>query len=69
MKPKATKEYANYLVSAYFQLIDKKDSNYIIGSFEGYEYIAKGQSIIQIIHTPSLNKFQKNELIKIIKEL
>ena len=70
MKPQATKEYANHLVSFYFEQIEKKSTRFFrVGIFEGYEYIAKGEAIIQVLATPALNKNQQNELIKIIKEL
>jgi hypothetical protein len=70
MKPQATKEYAEHLVSFYYELTEKESTHFFrVGIFEGYEYIAKGKSIIQVLATPALNKNQQKELIKIIKEL
>ena len=67
---KATKEDAVRLVSDHFQLVvEGKHVKPLIGEFEGYELIAKGKAIIEVANTPSLNKNQKQELFKIIKEL
>ena len=67
---KATKEDACKLVSKYFGLAAKgKQINYAMGQFHAYEMIAKGNAMLDVITRPALNKNQKKELIKLIKEL
>jgi hypothetical protein len=67
---KATKEDAIRLVSDWFTVVIKdKEVKPFIGEFDGYELIAKGHAIIDIVNRGALNKNQKIELVEMIKSL
>jgi ribosomal protein L30E len=63
-------EDAIALVDKYFEIaLETKTGKYMVGHFEAYELIAKGNAILDVITRPALNKNQKKEIVKIIKEL
>ena len=65
-----TEQQAVELVSKHYDLVVKgKRVNYINGEFYGYELIAKGNAILDILTRPALNRNQKNEFVEIIKKI
>ena len=58
------------LVSKHFDLVVKgRKINYINGEFDAYEMIAKGNAMLDVISRTTLNRIQKKQILKIIKEL
>ena len=70
---KATKEIAAELVSDHFDYVlelRKTEKSYKIKKdFLGYELMAKGSAIIQVVNTTAYTENQKKEMVKFIQEL
>jgi hypothetical protein len=67
---RANKETALELVSYFFSnIVHDETINPLTGEFECFELMAKAQSMLYVCRNKSLNKNQKRDLIKYIKEL
>jgi len=72
MKQKTNKEEATRLVSYYFSQVAKHyttKKKYLDDEFYCYEQISKGYAMLDVCQNEQLNKNQKNEMYKLIREL